>query len=125
MKRIFFSLLLIASASLFSKSKTEPNQTTETIKHESVEEITKKALSQEKLSALIAAFEEQIKKNHPDKTTFEKDLVILKKMKGASTLSLIKLGNQLSDTVKNVLRGLYAHLDYGTARNKAVALASS
>ena len=55
----------------------------------------------------------------------EKDLAILNKMKGENTLALIRLGNQLSDTVKNVLRGLYANLDYGTARNKALALAAA
>ncbi len=133
MKRIFFSLLFLTTfmhattetknnkAKPVAKDQVKPGA----VQHESVEIITQKALGQKKLSALIAAYEKAIQENHPDKSTLQADLAILKKMQGANTISLISLGKQLSSSLQNLIKSLYGALGYSQAAQEARAFASA
>ena len=106
MKRRLFSLIILTPLC------SNANETPETV--------LKAVLPQEKLSAVIEAFEK-----HKDKPEFSKQLTILRQMKGTKGMELLKLGKQLSANIQNVIKGFYAHLSYLDQAQKATAFAAA
>ena len=72
-----------------------------------------------------AAFIPVYMENHPDKSTLQADLAILKKMQGGNTITLINLGKQLSSSLQNLIKSLYGALGYIQAGQEARAFASA